>query len=345
MSSWPTGKSCRKEYTPMKKTAVIVEHRRGEINPLVHELLTFAHLIQAAESSGTTLFIIGDDIEQPAREISTQTGLDVRSVRVPGLSRYNGVAFNKILSRLLDPQAYAYICAPHSTSGMDYAPALSVSLGAGCITGVTGVRFEAGRTVFKRAMYGGKVTAEFIKTREPVVVTVQPGAFEPFVPPRVTPGRISRVEYPQQDREMRCTGARVSPGTGSGLDRADVVISGGRGIGEKENYRLIQAAAGLFRRGAAGASRPICDTGWASYDRQVGITGSTVSPRLYMACGISGAGQHTEGMKGAGLIVAVNIDPGAPIFHIADIGIVEDAVEFLRLFIEKVKSGQRRDGL
>ena len=142
---------------------------------------------------------------------------------------------------------------------------------------------------------------------------------------------------------MIFTGTRPSPSEGSGLASAEVVVSGGRGIRESQNFKYIEMLAGLFPRSATGGSRPICDYKWITYGKQVGITGTTVSPKLYFACGISGAPQHIEGMKGAWFIVAINTDPDAPVFQIADVSIVEDLMEFIPLFVETFKKKRREE--
>ncbi len=149
---------------------------------------------------------------------------------------------------------------------------------------------------------------------------------------------ITKMVFNINENEMEYRGSKISPSRGSEIGKAEVIVSGGRGIGEKENYKYIELLANLFPRSATGASRPICDYGWATYSKQVGITGTIVSPKLYIACGISGANQHIEGIKNSQLIVAINTDPDAPVFQIADICIIADTIEFIRLFVKKAKN-------
>jgi electron transfer flavoprotein alpha subunit len=324
-----------------KKIAIIVEQGDGKVKPILYELLSMAQKIQAIEECRITLFIIGDKIDKLSQNISMETGHDIFVVNTPGFIKYNGSIYTKILKKLFTRMNFDYICAPHSTSGMDYAPALSISVQAPCITSVEDVIFEEKKICFVRSMFGGKLSAKFFNHACPVVMTVQPGSFKPFLskkkPSHAGSGKLTRVVYEYHENTMAFTGTRVSPAKGSVLNKADVIVSGGRGIGEQENYKYIEMLANLFPRSATGASRPVCDYGWVKYHKQVGMTGTLVSPKLYIACGISGASQHVGGIRDSKFIVAINSDPEAPVFRIADVCIVEDTIEFICLFVEKYK--------
>ncbi|MFA5906767.1 MAG: electron transfer flavoprotein subunit alpha/FixB family protein [Desulfobacula sp.] len=326
-----------------KKIAIIAEHSRGEILPVTYELLTLAQNIQGIETLDIRFFILGEDSEIPAQIISRNTGHRVHAIHVPGLLHYNGALYKKILPSLFIEKPFDYICAPHSTSGMDYAPALAVALGGSCITGVEDVVREDGNICFIRSMFGGKISARLAAESTPVVLTLQPGALKAFSPDKNKKPMIEKTVLDITDDTMIFTGTLSSPSEGSDLAKADVVISGGRGIRDAQNYKTIELLAGLFTRSATGGSRPICDYKWITYGKQVGVTGTTVSPKLYIACGISGAPQHVEGMKNAGFIVAINTDPDAPVFQIADVCIVEDLMEFIPLFIETFKQKRRKE--
>ena len=337
----------------IKRIAIIAEHHRGQIMPVTYELLTLAQKTQDTGLPEICFFILGDDIETLAETISRDTGQAVHAVHVPGLSHYNGALYKKILPALFIEESFDYICAPHSTSGMDYAPALSIALGGSCIPGVEDVIQKDGTTCFVRSMFGGKISARVAAKSTPVVLTLQPGTLKAFSPDTVSQdilfpdkkrkGLFKKSVRQIHDDKMIFTGTRPSPSEGSGLASAEVVVSGGRGIRESQNFKYIEMLAGLFPRSATGGSRPICDYKWITYGKQVGITGTTVSPKLYFACGISGAPQHIEGMKGAGFIVAINTDPDAPVFQIADVSIVEDLMEFIPLFVETFKKKRREE--
>ena len=330
-----------------KKIAIIVEHSAGRVKSVIYELLSMAKKIMMLEECKITLFIIGEGIDKLSQSISMDTGHDIYAVHTPGFLKYNGSLYKEIFSKLFTQKNFDYICAPHSISGMDYAPALSVALQSVCITGVEDVRVEDGEIYFLRSMFGGKLTAKFVNGLNPLVMTIQPGSFKPFFlkkektgkakTGKARSGRITRMVYKYNENTMVFTGSKVSPCKGSELDKADVIVSGGRGIGEKKNYKYIEMLATLFPRSATGASRPICDYGWVKYSKQVGMTGAFVSPKLYIACGISGSNQHVEGIRNSKFIVAINSDPQAPVFQIADVCIVEDAIEFIGIFVKKFK--------
>ncbi|MBN1534864.1 MAG: electron transfer flavoprotein subunit alpha/FixB family protein [Spirochaetes bacterium] len=184
---------------------------------------------------------------------------------------------------------------------------------------------------------------DVVSRRERTVVSVQPGAFS--AAPLVGDERFHVERFPVSvaltATEPEGTLA-VSQGDDTGLANAEVIVSAGRGIGNRENLSLLMELASLFPRSALGASRPVCDYGWLPYGRQVGQTGRRVSPRLYIACGISGSMQHLAGMRSSAHIVAVNNDRDAPIFRHAHAGVVEDCATFIRVFLDLVK--ERENG-
>jgi len=339
----------------VKKIAIIAEHGNGMVKPITYELYTMAKKIQELSplKYDIQFFIIGQDTEFLAHSISENTGKNTHSVSIPGLAHYNGSLYKRILSALFTKTKFDYICAPHSTSGMDYAPALAVSLKGSCITGVEEVQKEAGDICFVRSLFGQKISATLMGESSPLVMTLQPGSFKSgaFKPDSIqsgslnkrSKGRVEKLVYECDEDKMVFTGTRPSASAGSDLDKADVIVSGGRGIEEGENYQYIEMLAALFPRSATGGSRPICDYRWIKYSKQVGMTGTMVSPKLYIACGISGATQHVEAIRDSKFIVAINTDPDAPIFRIADVCIITDLIEFIPLFVEKFKTRKEGD--
>ena len=326
-----------------KKIAIIAEHENGKVKPITYELYTMAKKIQelSPKKHEIQFFILGQDTELLAHSISADTGENTHSVNIPGVAHYNGFLYKRILSALFKKEKFDTICAPHSTSGMDYAPALAVILQGACITGVEEVHQEEGDIVFVRSLFGQKISATLMTESCPLVMTLQPGSFKPHCFKSGSPDKKSKVtienvvEY--NEDKMVFTGTRPSASEGSDLDKADVIVSGGRGIEEEENYQYIEMLAALFPRSATGGSRPICDYGWVKYSKQVGMTGTMVSPKLYIACGISGATQHIDAIRDSKFIIAINTDPDAPVFQIADVCIVEDLIKFIPLFVETFK--------
>jgi len=320
----------------MKRTIVIVgEHFRGKLKPVTYELVSCARRLQAGQAAELKAVLLGNDVKALATEIAETTGLDVIGLSNPHLSEYNGEVYKDALEDLLHDLRPAYVCTPATTQGADFAPGLAIRLSAACITGVESVREKGGRACFTRALFSGKIVGEVLTESDTTILTIQPGSFEKTEFDASEPGRVEIRTTTHVPRRSRSLGIKPGPVEDAGLNEADVIVSAGRGIGKKENVDLIQRLASIFSNSTVGGSRPVCDMGWLEYNRQVGQTGATVAPRLYVACGISGAQQHIAGMGEAEFIVAVNRDPDAAIFRFADVSIVEDLVTFIPVLIEE----------
>lgn len=320
----------------MKRTIVIVaEHFRGKVRPVTYESVSCARKLQAIEAADLKAVILGNDVKALAVEPAETTGLDVIGLSSPHLSEYNGEVYKDALEDLLQDLRPAYVCVPATTQGADLAPGLAIRLSAACVTGVESVNEKEGRACFTRALFGGKIVGEVLTESATTILTIQPGSFKKPEFEPTEPGRVEIRTTTQVPRRSRSMGIKPGPVEDAGLKDADVVVSAGRGIGKKENVNLIKRLASIFSNSAVGGSRPVCDSGWLEYNRQVGQTGATVAPRLYVACGISGAVQHLVGMQEAEFIAAVNRDPDAAIFRIADVSIVEDLVTFIPVLIEE----------
>jgi len=313
---------------------VIAEHLEGKLRPATDELIAFALELRQTMPAPIQVLILGNDPENMAHLIATKTGLDVIGIQESNLARYNGDLYKNILATLLAELNPAYVCIAHTPTGMDFAPGLAHRLGAVCITGVESVYEDQGCVLFTRAFYNGKILADICAETETAVLTVTPGFFKPPVADPAGPGRIEIRKTSCIQARLRTLETRKAPAQKSEFAQAAVIVSAGRGIGKKENLALIFKLAGLFPRSAVAGSRWVCDAGWLEHRRQVGLTGAVVSPKLYIACGISGSVQHLAGMRESGFIVAVNSDPHAAIFNIADISIVEDLNIFIPALIE-----------
>jgi electron transfer flavoprotein alpha subunit len=203
------------------------------------------------------------------------------------------------------------------------------------VTGVERFFIQDDRPCFTRSICNGKIVVDVSPNVETAVLTIQPGYWKAasFIVEKA--GNVdmqSSSHKPQQSRSLEIIHAKEE---NSALSEADVIVSAGRGISKKENLELVERLAALFPKSAVGGSRPVCDSGWMEYKRQVGLTGATVAPKLYIACGISGASQHLAGMRGSGFIVAINTDPAAAILNTADVYVVEDLATFIPAFIEE----------
>lgn len=328
-----------KAFDLMKQAIVIIaECRSGKISPVTYELMTLAGRIRQMRTMPVKVVVLGDEVEKASQEIAETAGASVLGIQNPHLKYYNGELYKALLHQYLQEVNPAFVLVSQSTQGMDFAPGLAIRLGAGSITGVNGVSWDGNNIHFSRDAYGGKIVLKMLPLMETTVLTVQPGAFKAMeVEATVIPGdveiRLSRTE----PRNSRSFGIIRGEQKDTGLAEADVLVAAGRGIGSRENVALIEKLAALFPRSAVAGSRPVCDSGWLEYKKQVGLTGATVSPGLYVACGISGAMAHRVGMQGSGFIVAISTDPNAAIFNIADVCICEDLTTFIPMFIEECK--------
>ena len=263
------------------------------------------------------------------------------SVQDPRLAAYSAELHCSILQRIIDDLAPAWVIIPHTYQGRDFAPKLAARYGRSLISDCTGVTHDANGPLFARPLFQGRLSARMRATGQtPHFVTVQPGCCTPNdtrlensvlrvqqVAPRLD-GLTSRAqgEAPQRSAHQSVD-----------LTQATAIVAVGRGIGSAANLDMIRRLAQLLGAELA-ASRPVCDEAWLPMERQIGSSGITVTPKLYVAIGISGAIQHLAGMKGAGTIVAINKDANAPIFRVADVGVVGDLHEIVPALIQALES-------
>jgi len=309
----------------------VAEHRRGDLRDVSFELLTAGRELAAELDADLAVAVIGGDVEGFAEELNRE-GVDTIYTVENGEEFNHGVYAQAVeeLSAELDPTA---LLMPNSVNGLDYAPAVAGSLDLPLVTDVIGI--ESGETVeVVREQYGGKVETTYEIGSERYALTIRAAEW----PPADSAGDATIEAFEADvDEDALGTTVRGFEEVGSGdvdITDADVLVSVGRGIGEEENVPLVEELADAL--GATlSSSRPIVDNGWLPQNRQVGQSGKVVTPDVYIAVGISGAVQHVAGMKGADTIVAINSDPNAPIYDIADYGIVDDLFEVVPRLIEE----------
>jgi electron transfer flavoprotein alpha subunit len=316
---------------------VIAEQRDGRLTRASWEA------IAAAQTSGgdISVAVLGRGIGEAAAEAATAAVARVVTVDAEPLAEYTADGYVLALAALIPQLAPGIVCLPHTYRTRDFAPALAARLGRPLVTDVIAIRRDAGRVVYTRPIFQGKLNADVAPAGPaPHLVTVQIGAFRadaaargtspaPIEPAAVTIDASAirqRPEPPFQEARQAVD-----------LSQAERIVAVGRGIKGQEHLALAEKLAQAMGAEIA-ASRPICDAGWLPMDRQVGSSGQTVAPRLYVALGISGAIQHLVGMKGARTIVAVNKDPDAPIFEVADYGIVGDLFEVVPALIAELNA-------
>jgi len=323
----------------MSGILVIVEQRAGRIARISLEAIAAAQRLGKQVDFPVTAAIVGSETESLAKEAAAQPVSKVVRVEHPLLARYTSDGFTLALQQLIQSESPAYVVFPHTYQVRDYAPALAARLGRVLISDVVAIE---GGPVFTRQLMQGRLNGNYRSTGGgPCFVSVQAGAF------RAEAAGTAAAALSTFTPTIDAAQIRTKPGEpfrGSSqtvdLGSAQLIVSVGRGIKEAENIPMIQELATALGAELA-ASRPICDNGWLPMERQVGSSGQTVSPKLYLAVGISGAIQHLVGMKGSQCVVAINKDADAPIFEIADYGIVGDLFDVVPALTEAVKAAKQ----
>jgi electron transfer flavoprotein alpha subunit len=321
----------------MKEIFVLAEHRMGELRDITFEMLTKGRELAEEMGSSLVAVLLGHNVDGFAEELADWAN-KVMLVDDERLEKFNAEAYQRVLSPIIRERKPSLSLIAHSGFGMDLAPSLAAELGIPLVTDCIDLRLEEGKLVAFREMYGGKLNAKVSFTEaEQYMATVRQATFpiekgEPFG------GEVISIPSPlTEEIKYRRFVEYVEAAVGEvDITQADVIVAVGRGIKEQENMKLVEELAEALG-GVLAGSRPVIDAGWLPPDRQVGQSGKTVKPRLYIAVGISGASQHIAGMRGSDIIVAINKDPDAPIFTVAHYGIVDDLFKVVPALIERLK--------
>jgi electron transfer flavoprotein alpha subunit len=319
------------------EVAVVVEQLEGRIAEVSFELLGHGRALARATGGSLTAVLLGHGVEPLPGELG---GADrLLCCEDPALTHYTPDLHTRTLAALLGPRSPRATLIANSAMGMDQAAGLAARLGWPLVAYCREVRVEDGRLVAVSQIYGGKILAESEVTAPAAVLSVLAGAGPADAGRRAGAPAVERVPLPDLGGPPRVRFRRLLRPEGGDVDitREGILVSVGRGIQSKDNLPLVEELAEALG-GALSASRPIVDQGWLPRTRQVGKSGLTVKPRLYLAVGISGAPEHLEGMRGAELIVAVNTDPNAPIFGVAHYGVTADLFDVLPVLTEKLKA-------
>jgi len=320
----------------MREIFVLAEHRRGELRDITFEMLTKGRELAQKTNLELTAVILGKNVKEYAKKLAEHTNR-VLVVEDEKLEHFNSDAYQKVLSNLIKERKPLLTMIGHTSYGIDLAPSLAVELNLPLATDCIDLEFENGTLIITRQMYGGKVNVRArLKKAEGYIVTVRQAAF-PAEKEQVS-GEIVEVPSPLSEEiaEKKFIDYILPPPGAIDITAADVIVAIGRGIKDESNIPIAEELAKTLG-GVLACSRPVVDKGWLPSDRQVGTSGKTVKPKLYIALGISGAFQHVLGMKNSDLIVAVNKDPNAPIFNVADYGIVDDLFKIVPVLTEKLK--------
>ena len=330
----------------MSGILVVLEHlaasaqREGRISRISWEALAAGQRLAAQLNLPVSAVVIGSETESLAAEAATRPLAKVLRVEHPLLAPYTPDGFILALQQLIQTESPAYVVFPHTYQVRDYAPALAARLGQVLIGDV--VAYGDG-PVFTRQLMQGRLNGVYRPSgKGPCFLSVQAGAFRVESSEATAPAEIATFTPALDASQIRTRPGQPFRGSSQTVDlgSAQMIVAVGRGIKEADNLPLVQDLAAALGAEIA-ASRPICDNGWLPMERQVGSSGQTVAPKLYLAVGISGAIQHLVGMKGSQCIVAINKDPDAPIFEVADYGIVGDLFEVVPALTEAIKAARK----
>ena len=322
---------------------VVVEQREGKLNRVSWETITAGQAAAAATGWMLEAAVFGSGIASVAGEVAAKKVAKVYAVESPKLEPYTPDAFAAGLKQFLSAKQPRLVLMPHTYQVRDFIPKLVTAMGRTVISDCIGFKYEGGKLLFTRQMFQGKLAADVSFGSEgPWFATFQNGAFRgDQVQEGASAAPVETVSVEIGDNVVRSKPQPPFKEAKQAVDltQAEIIVSVGRGIKEQKNIELAKQLADALG-GEIAASRPICDSGWLPMDRQVGSSGQTVAPKLYLALGISGAIQHIVGMKGSKAIIAVNKDSEAPIFEIADYAVVGNLFDIVPPLIEEVKKAK-----
>jgi electron transfer flavoprotein alpha subunit len=323
------------------KILVVTEQREGKFNKVSFEILAASQQIAEQTKSSVTGVVVGKGVAALADELAGYQLDEILLVEHDLLDTYTPDGFTLALKQIVESTQPDLVLFPHTYQVRDFAPALAASLGKGMIGDCTSYREAGGKLIFVRQMFQGRTVADVVFAGEaPWIASFQASAFRADLAKKHATGKapVKTVRVDLKPEQIRTTPLELFREAKQAVDltQAPILISVGRGIKAPENIPLAEKLAHAMG-GELCASRPICDEGWLPMDRQIGSSGQTVAPKLYFALGISGAIQHVVGMKGSRTIAAINKDQNAPIFEIADYGVVGDLFEIVPALVEELE--------
>jgi len=316
---------------------VFIEHKAGTLNKTSLEAIAAGQKLAADLGQTAWAVVLGSEVQTLAQDIAAYDLSKIIYADNSQLAEYTPDAYAAAIEQVVrsaDPQ---YVVMSHTYLVRDFAPKVAARFGKGLIGDCIRMNTSAGKVTFTRRIFLGKLDADVVSDgAAPVFVTFQSGAFRPEQAAKGSGAPVEEISVDVGEIRMKPEPPFQEVKAAVDLSKAEIIVAIGRGIKSKDNIALAERLAEALGADLA-ASRPICDAEWLPIDRQIGSSGQTVAPKLYVAVGISGAIQHLVGMKKSQTIVAINKDPEAPIFDIADYGIVGDLFEVLPVLIEEIK--------
>ncbi|WP_110114845.1 electron transfer flavoprotein subunit alpha/FixB family protein [Bacillus sp. CGMCC 1.16541] len=317
-----------------RKVLVVGEVRDGALRNVSFEAIAAAKTI--SEGGEVVAAILGESVQSLAEELIYYGANRVVAVENEKLAAYTPDGYSQALLTVTQEEKPEALVIGHTALGKDLSPKLAAKLDKGLISDVTALEVAGGNLVFTRPIYSGKAFEKKIMTDDFVFITIRPNNITPLDKDITRTGDVSSLSVDVKDLRTVVKEVLRKATQGVDLSEAKVVIAGGRGVKSVEGFKPLQELADVLG-GAVGASRGACDADYCDYSLQIGQTGKVVTPDLYIACGISGAIQHLAGMSNSKVIVAINKDPEANIFKVADYGIVGDLFEVVPLLTEELK--------
>src|SRR5512142_2271762 len=322
---------------------VVVEQREGKLNRSSWETLTGAQAIAAETGWTIEAAVLGSGVAAIAQEVAGKKVAKVYDVESARLEPYTPDAFAFALKQFISDKQPKLVLMPHTYQVRDFAPKLATALGRTLISDAIAYKKDGDKLLFTRQMFQGKFVADVTFAGDPpYFATLQSGAFrgdQVQAGDAAAPVETVNIDVPENVIRNKPQEVFKEAKQAVDLTQAEIIVAVGRGIKEQKNIELVKQLADALG-GDVAASRPICDSGWLPMDRQVGSSGQTVAPKLYLALGISGAIQHVVGMKGSRTIIAVNKDSEAPIFEVADYAVVANLFDIVPPLIEEVKKAK-----
>ena len=318
----------------MAKTLIVGEVQKGALREATFELVAMARGL----GGDVVSLVIGSGVEALASDLAGKGGGKVLVADDAALENYTVDAYSQIVRRAIDAEKPDLVLISNTPIGWDMAPRVAAALDCGIASDVVGIEEDGGDLVFLRRMFNAKFDARMRVAGSPRLATVQPGALEAYAGSEA--GSTEKLDTSGLESRTQFVELRTAAAGGHDLTKAEIIVSGGRGLQKPENFDEVLKPLVEALGAQMGASRPVVDAGWLPHAYQVGSSGQTVAPKLYVAVGISGAIQHLVGMKNSNFIVAINKDADAPIFEVADVGIVGDLFEVVPALAKAVSQAK-----
>jgi electron transfer flavoprotein alpha subunit len=322
----------------MANVLVFCEWKDGQIRKVTREVLSAGRRLAAAMGGELEAAALGSSSAELAAEVGRYGAKKLHAVTSASLDKYQTEAQTSACHAVVEASQPAVLLFPATALGRDLAPRLAARMDLGVASDVVELEWADDKLRARRPMYSGKVIGTVEVEGRPAIATCRPNAF-PVEETGEGAAEVSEVSWEEIEPRAKLVSVEVPESGELSIAEADIIVSGGRGLKEPANFSLIRDLAHALG-GAVGASRATVDAGWIDHQHQVGQTGRVVSPTLYIACGISGAIQHLAGIRSSKYIIAINKDPEAPIFRIADLGVVGDLFEVVPALTEEVKKAK-----